>query len=114
MHLTAIVATAFTLAVALIAICLVRQSGSTRTQAAERFTQADYQAMQAAIAKNNLLENAYSAKESDVFEAFLWVNSMPPTEPAMKHYVAIANRDNLSKDQIIEKMQADMPKDDSA
>jgi hypothetical protein len=103
---TAFIATAITLALALIAIARARRMVGT-----ENFTQGDYEAMRAALDKSDALEDAYGQKETDVFEAFLWVNSMPPTEPAMKHYVAIANRDDLTKEQLIQKMQSDMPKE---
>jgi len=101
-----LVAVALALAVSLILIVAARQmGGGTR----EHLTLQDYRAIQLAK-ENREEEEAYSAQEAEVFEAFLEVHSTPPTKPAMKHYVAIARRDRLDKKGLVEKMQKDMPK----
>jgi hypothetical protein len=99
-----LVAVALALAVSLVLIVAARQMGGTR----EHFTLQDYRAMQLAKA-NKDAEEAYSAQEAAVFEAFLEVHSTPPTKPAMKHYVAIARRDRLDKNGLVKKMKKDLP-----
>lgn len=54
----------------------------------------------------------YGEREQDVFEAFMKVHATPPTEPAMRHYVAVGKRYGLSKSKLIDRMTADMPTDD--
>jgi len=104
-----LVAVALALAVSLILIVAARQmGGGTR----EHLTLQDYRAIQQAKA-NQEAEEAYSAQEAAVFEAFLEVHAMPPTKPAMKHYVAIAQRDKLDKKGLVQKMKKDLPQDDA-
>lgn len=54
----------------------------------------------------------YGEREQEVFEAFLKVHGTPPTDSAMRHYVAVAKKYALDKTKLTERMKSDLPSDE--
>lgn len=55
---------------------------------------------------------AWTNMHENVFESYVRVNGMAPTDIAMRHYLFKAKRLGLSKDAIVKLMTADLPASD--
>ena len=68
----------------------------------------ELKATREAIAAHGKKEQ-WTYKHADVFECFMYVNGMPPTDSALDHYMFVSANSRLSRADLVKRIKADMP-----
>ena len=101
------------IAVASVAVFVVMMSclSSVRSVSVEQFTVFDQAKLlqQLKAQQGDGLKDAWTQAHADVFESFMKVNGMAPTDVVIKHYLYVRNRQRLSKKALEERMRSDQP-----
>jgi hypothetical protein len=66
---------------------------------------------EAILSAQTKLKRSWTPMHADVFEAYVKVNGMPPTDLVLEHYLFLRQTNDLGRSALEERMQKDLPSD---